>query len=138
MAASAKSEYEGVGLRAVRPYLLVGRADEAIDFYRRVFDATELERHTTPTGGVGHAKLRVGETILEIGEHPDDAAGGTAEKLPRIGLRLYVADVDETYARAVAAGATGAPPSDRPHQGSRGADVYDPFGVTWWLAAPLA
>jgi PhnB protein len=137
MVAGAQSEFEGVGLRAVRPYLIVGRADEAIDFYRRVFDATELERHTTPAGGVGHAKLQVGETIIEIGEHPE-AAGRAAEKLPRIGLRLYVADVDETYARAIDAGATGTPPSDRPHQGSRGADVYDPFGLTWWLAAPIA
>ena len=135
MAESPKSEYEGVGLRAVRPYLIVGDADAAIDFYRRVFEATELERHTTPAGGVGHAKLRVGETIIEIGEHPD-ARGRAADRLPRVGLRLYVADVDQTYARALAAGATGDAPSDRP-QGSRAASVYDPFGLTWWLAATI-
>lgn len=135
MVETPRSEYEGVDLRAVRPYLIVGNADEAIDFYRRVFEATELERHTTPAGGVGHAKVRVGETIIEIGEHPD-AAGRDAERLPRIGLRLYVADVDETYARALAAGATGDAPSDRP-QGSRAASVYDPFGLTWWLVATI-
>jgi PhnB protein len=135
MAERLKSEYEGVGLRTVRPYLIVSNADEAIDFYRRVFQATELERHTTPTGGVGHAKLRVGETIIEIGEHPG-AVGRAAERLPRVGLRLYVADVDETYARALAAGATGDPPADRP-QGTRAASVYDPFGLTWWLAATI-
>ena len=105
MADSPRSEHEGADLRAVRPYLIVGDADGAIEFYRRVFAATELERHTTPAGGVGHAKLRVGETIIEIGEHPD-ADGRVAERLPRVGLRLYVADVDETYARAVDAGAT--------------------------------
>lgn len=135
MAESLKSEYEGVGLRALRPYLIVGNADGAIDFYRRAFDATELERHTTSTGGVAHAKLRIGEAIIEIGEHPD-AGGRGAERLPRVGLRLYVADVDETYARALAAGATGDAPSDRP-QGSRAASVYDPFGLTWWLAATI-
>lgn len=135
MTESPKSDYEGVGLRAVRPYLIVGDADAAIDFYRRVFEATELERHTTPAGGVGHAKLRVGETIIEIGEHPD-ARGRAADRLPRVGLRLYVADVDQTYARALAAGATGDAPSDRP-QGSRAASVYDPFGLTWWLAATI-
>jgi PhnB protein len=121
--------------RAVRPYLIVGNADEAIDFYRRVFQATELERHATPTGGVGHAKLRIGETIIEIGEHPD-AKGRVAERLPRVGLRLYVADVDETYARALAAGATGGAPSDRLPR-TRAASVYDPFGLTWWLAATI-
>ena len=135
MTESPKSEYEGVDLRAVRPYLIVD-AGAAIDFYRQVFQATELERHTTPAGGVGHAKLRVGETIIEIGEHPD-ARGRAAERLPRVGLRLYVADVDKTYARALAAGATGDAPSERP-QGSRAASVYDPFGLTWWLAATIA
>ena len=131
-----RSQYEGVRLRAVRPYLIVGDANAAIDFYSRVFDTKELERHTTPTGGVGHAKLQIGETIIELGEHPD-AAGRGAERPPRVGLRVYVADVDDTYARAVSKGAAGEPPADRPQQGVRGASVYDPFGLTWWLAATL-
>src|SRR5689334_19527508 len=109
MTESAKSQYEGVGLWAVRPYLIVGDADRAIGFYRSVFGASELERHPTPAGGVGHAKLQIGESIVEIGEHPD-ADGRAAERLPRIGLRLYVTDVDDTYVRAIAAGATGDPP----------------------------
>jgi PhnB protein len=137
MAEGPKSEYEGIGLRAVRPYLIVSNADEAIDFYRRVFEASELERHTSPAGGVAHAKLQVGETIIEIGEHPD-ASNRDVERLPRVGLRLYVADVDDTYGRAMAAGATGDAPTDRQNQGSRAASVYDPFGLTWWLAAPIA
>jgi hypothetical protein len=97
MAADQRSEYEGVGLRAVRPYLIVGDAHAAIDFYRRAFNATELELHPTPSGGVGHAKLRISETIVELGEHPD-ARDRVVEVPPRVGLRLYVADVDRTYA----------------------------------------
>lgn len=136
MPESTQSKHEGADLRAVRAYLIVGDANAAIEFYRGVFDAQELERHTTPSGGVGHAKLQIGETIVELGEHPD-AAGRRAERLPRVGLRLYVADVDDTYARAIAAGATGDAPADRKQQGFRGASVYDPFGMTWWLAAQL-
>ena len=132
---SPKSKYESIGLRAVRPYLIVSNADEAIDFYRQVFEATELERHTTPAGGVAHAKVRIGESIIEIGEHPD-ASDRDVEHLPRVGLRLYVADVDETYARALNAGGTGDAPSDR-LQGSRSASVCDPFGLTWWLVATI-
>jgi PhnB protein len=109
--------------------LIVSNADDAIDFYRRVFGASELERHTAPTGGVAHAKL-------QIGEHPD-ASSRDVERLPRVGLRLYVTDVDDTYARALAAGATGDAPSDRP-RGSRAASVYDPFGLTWWLVATIS
>jgi PhnB protein len=132
---SQRSEYEGADLRAVRPYLIVGSADQAIDFYERVFDAAELERHTMPNGGIGHVKVRIGDSILEMGEHPD-ADGRPAEALPRVGLRLYVADVDEVYERAVAAGATADPPTNR-LPGTRSATVYDPFGLTWWLAAAI-
>jgi len=135
MTTRPRSEYEGPALRALRPYLIVNDANAAIEFYRLVFDATELERHATPEGGVGHAKLRIGETIIEIGEH-QSAIGRPTEPIPRVGLRLYVADVDETYARAIAAGATGDAPSERP-QGTRAASVYDPFGLTWWLAATI-
>ena len=71
MAEGPKSEYEGIGLRAVRPYLIVSNGDEAIDFYRRVFDASGLERHTTPAGGVAHAKLQVaGIWIRTVGRKP--------------------------------------------------------------------
>ena len=130
-----RSEYEGADLRALRPYLIVSDAAAAMDFDCHVFEATELERHTTPVGGIGHAKLRIGETIIEMGEHPR-ANGRVAEPVPRVGLRLYVADVDETYPRALAAGATGDAPSERP-PGTRGASVYDPFGLTWWLAMTI-
>jgi PhnB protein len=133
---STRSKYQGADLRAARPYLIVGDANAAIEFYGSVFGAQELERHGTPNGGVGHAKLQLGDSIIELGEHPD-AAGRSVERLPRVGLRLYVADVDATYARALSAGATGDAPSDRPQQGVRSASVYDPFGLTWWLAARL-
>jgi len=135
MAADQRSEYEGVGLRAGRPYLIVGDAHAAIDFYRRAFIATQLERHPTPSGGVGHAKLRISETIVELGEHPD-AQDRVVEQPPRVGLRLYVADVDRTYAAAITAGATGDPPSNR-LPGTRSATVHDPFGLTWWLATTI-
>lgn len=127
--------YESLGLHVVRPYLIVGDADAAISFYEQVFGAVELERHSTPTGGVGHAKIQIGETILEIGEHPN-AAGRTAEAIPSIGLRLYLDDVDAAFARAIAAGATGDEPTERP-PGTRAATVHDRFGLTWWLAAPV-
>src|SRR5690242_1253911 len=112
MAGDTRSEHEPADLRAVRPYLIVGDAAAAIAFYEEAFGATELERHPTPAGGIGHAKVRIGETIVELGEHPD-AVGRPPEALPPVGLRLYVADVDDTFARAIAIGATGDEPSSR-------------------------
>jgi len=61
---------------------------------------------------------------MRLGEHPD-AAGRGAERLPRVGLRVYVSDVDDTHDRGVSSGATGEAPSDRPEQGVRGATVYN-------------
>jgi PhnB protein len=134
MSDPARSPYEPSGLTAVRPYLIVGDANAAIDFYVRAFEATELERYSKPDGGIAHAKLQIGDTILEVGEHPS-ALDREADELPRVGLRLYVTDVDETYARAVSSGATGDPPSNR-LPGTRSATVRDSFGLTWWLAMP--
>ena len=134
MTAPERSEHEPVGLHTVRPYLIVGDANAAIEFYRAAFDALEIERHHTPRGGVGHAKLRIGDAILEIGEHPE-ATSRTAPAIPSVGLRLYVTDIDRCHARALAAGGTGDPPADR-LPGTRSATVHDPFGLTWWLAQP--
>ena len=125
MPEKTRSEYESAELRAVRPYLIVSDAKAAIEFYRRVFDAKELERHTTPSGGIGHAKLQLGETIIELGEHPD-AARRSPERLPRVGLRLYVGDVDATYGRAMSEGAT---PSPRPTRRISRAAASDPSFV---------
>ena len=66
MAQDSKFEYEPIGLRAVRPYLIVGNADEAIDFYRRVFEASELERHVTPTGGVATQNCRSARRLSRL------------------------------------------------------------------------
>jgi hypothetical protein len=88
------SDYEGVDLRTARPYLIVSDADAAIGFFRQ-----GLEGHTTPSGGVGHAKLRIADIIIELGEHPS-VSGRDADAIPRVGLRHYVADVDETLARS--------------------------------------
>ena len=137
MANRVSSDYQSENLRAVRPYLIVGNANAAIDFYCRVFEAKVVERHATPSGAIAHVKLQIGESIIELGENPD-ARDRSNEALPRIGLRLYVDDVDATYGRATLAGAKGDAPSDRPGQGVRGATVYDPFGLTWWLAGELS
>jgi PhnB protein len=134
-----KSEHEPVGLHAVRPYLIVGDADAAIDFYRTVFDATELERHVTPAGGVGHAKIGIGETIVEIGEHPN-VMGREVERLPAppTGWSSAVRHRRRRHIRTGAGrGRVGRGTSDQ-LSGARVARVHDPFGLTWWLAATIA
>lgn len=120
------------GMRTVNPSLLPAGADRLIEFLKLAFDAEEVEVHREQAGGpIKHAKVRLGDTILEMGE-----AHGQYGPMPT-GLHYYVPDVDAVYARALRAGAASIdPPSDRPY-GERGAGVTDPAGNSWFIATPL-
>lgn len=119
------------GLRSVTPYLQPRGAADLADFLARALGAEELERHASPDGVIHHAKLRLGDSVVELGE-----AHGPFPAL-RVMLYLYVPDVDALYARAVRAGATPMqPPADQPY-GDRTAHVKDPAGNSWYLATPV-
>jgi len=96
------------------------------------FEAEDVELYRAEAGGpVTHAKVRLGDTILEMGE-----AHGSYEPMPTA-LHFYVPDVDAVYHRALKAGATSiGGPVDQPY-GERGAGVKDPAGNSWFLATPL-
>jgi PhnB protein len=116
------------GFRSVTPYFHPHGADRMIDFLKQAFGADEVARYAGPDGSIVHAQVRIGDSVLEMGE-----AHGPYQPMPSA-IYLYVADVDSTYQRALEAGATAAqPPADRPY-GDRTAFVKDPFGTTWYIA----
>jgi PhnB protein len=124
------------GYHSITPYLIVQGAAAAIDFYKKVFGATEVFRVPGPGGKVGHAELQFGDSrIMLADEHPEMGAkapgsfGGTP-----VGLMLYVADVDARFNRAVAAGATVNKPLADQFYGDRSGTVTDPFGHQWTIA----
>lgn len=120
------------GLHSVTPTLHVEGSDRLIDFIRRAFGAQELDRTVLPDGTIVHAQLRLGDSVLELGE-----PGGFVSPMP-CSIHYYVDDVDAVYARALEAGATSlGAPSDRPY-GDRAAEVADPFGNHWFLATHVA
>lgn len=117
-------------------YLVVKGATRAIDFYSRVFGATELYRLTEPSGKIGHAELELGGARFMLAdEYPDFGAlspitiGGSP-----ISMHLYVDDVDALVKRAEEAGATLLRPLKDEFFGDRTAMVADPFGHKWHLA----
>ena len=120
------------GLRTVNAYLHPVGAERLIDFLKQSFEAEEIELHREEAGGpIRHAKIRVGDTILEMSE-----ARGQYGPMPT-GLHFYVPQVDAVYERALKAGATSiSAPADQPY-GERGAGVKDPVGNSWFLATPL-
>ena len=124
------------GYHSITPYLVVKGGARAIEFYRRAFGATELMRMAQPDGRIGHAELRIGDSVLMLAdEHPEIGArspqtiGGSP-----VSILLYVPDVDATVARAVEAGATLTRPVADQFYGDRTGGVTDPFGHVWYVA----
>jgi PhnB protein len=120
------------------PQLVVDDAERAIGFYRAAFGADELVRNAAPDGRVMHCELLVfGGRLIVVDDFEEDPAssparlGGTTVR-----LHLYVSNVDDVYARAIAAGAEAvAEPADA-FWGDRYAIVRDPCGHQWSLATP--
>jgi len=116
------------GLHSVTPTLHPERVDGVIEFLRQAFGAEETLRVAGPQGRVAHAKVRLGDSILEMGE-----ASGPFQPMASA-LHLYVPDVDAAYLKAISAGArTMFEPSDQDY-GDRVGGVTDPFGNSWYLA----
>ncbi len=116
------------GLHVVTPYLLPRSADEQMKFIREALGGEELASYRDPSGRVMHAQMRVGTSMIEMGE-----ASGPYQPLPAM-FYLYVEDVDALYQRALSAGAASIHgPADQPY-GDRVAAVADPLGHKWYLA----
>ena len=116
-------------------YITCADAARAIDYYKRVFGATEKLRLDMPDGKIGHAELRIGNSIFMLSdEFPEmdirgpQAVGGT----PAI-LCIEVDDTDSAVAKAAEAGARVVQPPRDEFYGYRSAKVADPFGHVWGI-----
>ena len=119
----------------VFPYLRVKRAAEAIEYYKKAFGASELFRLTEPSGRIGHAELKIGNTTLMLSdEYPEyDIAGPETLGGTTFSIHLHVDNADEWIARAVEAGGTVVRPAADAFYGERSGAVRDPFGHEWLL-----
>ncbi|MBX9627576.1 MAG: VOC family protein [Gemmataceae bacterium] len=123
------------GYHAVTPYLTVRGAAQAIEFYKAAFGAEELFRLGGPDGSVGHAEIKVGDSVLMLGdENPQWGAKAPDAGGSPVGLMVYVPDVDAVFAAAVAAGAAVRKAVQDQFYGDRSGTVTDPFGHTWTAA----
>ena len=117
--------------RTVTPYLVVSNADDELAFLKAAFGGTEVLCHRNADNSVMHAEIKIGDSLVMLGQ-----AGGPWTP-HRAGLYLWVEDVDATYERALAAGATSeSEPEDKPY-GHRNAGVIDSNGITWWIGSPV-
>jgi len=128
IATHRSSGHVPVGLGTVTPFLHPRSAPGFIDFLKQAFAAEEMETHRGPEGAIAHAKIRVGGSVIELGE-----AHGEWRPMPTM-FYVYVDDVDAWYRRALAAGAVSMEaPALQPY-GDRRAAVRDAFENQWYLA----
>ncbi len=121
------------GYHSVTPYLVIDGAARALEFYKRVFGATERMRMPGPDGKLGHAEIKIGDSVIMLAdEHPDmGARGPRAFGGAAVGIVLYVNDVDATVKSAVAEGAKLVQPVEDKFYGDRMGTIEDPFGHQW-------
>ena len=124
------------GYPQVSPYLAVDGASAAIDFYSKVFGATERMRMPSPGDRIGHAELEIGDSLIMLAdEHPEmgirgpKALGGSP-----VTISVYVEDADVVFARAMEAGATATRQVENQFYGDRSGQFDDPFGHRWNVA----
>lgn len=124
------------GYTTVTPYLAIEGATQAIDFYKRAFGAEEIVRMAGPDGAVMHAEIRIGNSIVMLGEACPErgASGPKALKGSPVSILLYVEDADAVAAQAQKAGAKIAQPVDEMFWGDRYGKLEDPFGHLWGVA----
>jgi PhnB protein len=124
------------GYRTATPYLIIKGAADAIEFYKKAFGATELLRMADPQGRVGHAEIKIGDSVIMLAdEHPSmgyrgpRSLGGSS-----VSILLYLPDVDDVFARAVKAGAKAQRAVANQFYGDRSGTLEDPFGHVWTVA----
>jgi PhnB protein len=124
------------GMHTLTPHLVCAGAANAIDFYKKAFNAVEQARLPGPDGKLMHAAVRIGDsTLMIVDENPRyGMLGPKTLKGSPVTIHLYVNDVDATVAQAVSAGAKITTPVADMFWGDRYGQLEDPFGHRWSVA----
>ena len=124
------------GYHTVSPYLAVESAAEAIEFYKKAFGAKERVRMDAPGGGIAHAEVEIGDSVVMLSDpfpqastRPPKELGGTSAS-----VMMYVEDVDAVVKQAVDAGATVLMEVADQFWGDRFGTIQDPFGHSWSIS----
>ena len=124
------------GHRTVAPYLAIKNAAGALEFYKNAFGAVESFKLLVPDGRVGHAEIRLGDSLIMLSDEFPEFGGKAPESLggSPVSIHLYVEDVDTFVKRAGAAGAREVKPVTNQFYGDRSGQLQDPYGHLWWVA----
>ena len=124
------------GFHSATPYLTLNDAARAIDFYKRAFGAQEVMRMDGPGGKIGHAEIKIGDSIIMLADEMPGCASRSPQSLSgtTAGVFLYVENVDKVFNQAVSAGAQVETQLADMFWGDRYGRLKDPFGHSWSIA----
>jgi PhnB protein len=123
------------GYHTATPYLICKDAAAAIEFYKKAFGAVETVRMPMPGGRIGHAEIKIGDSIIMLADENPEIKAYSPEHLhgTPVSILLYVEHVDNVFKQAVAAGAkTVQEPKDQ-FYGDRSSSLTDPSGHSWYI-----
>ena len=126
-------------VQVVIPHLVCEGAADALEFYKKAFNAVETMRMPAPNGRLMHAAITIGESTLMLADDfPEHGGlGPKALKGSPVTLHITSPDVDAAFKQAVDAGASvRMPPADM-FWGDRYCQVTDPFGHHWSIATHI-
>jgi PhnB protein len=127
------------GFRTITANLVCRNAAGAIDFYKKVFGATELMRMPGPNGSIIHAELQIGDSRFFVNDSMSKApipSPGEGASNPMY-IHLYVSNADTIFERAVDGGARVDMPIQDMFWGDRYGKLTDPFGQQWGIATHI-
>ncbi len=124
------------GFHSVTPSLIVRDAAKAIDFYKRALGAQELVRMPGPDGKIMHAEIKIGDSIIFLGEENPQMGAKSPQTLGGCTdtLSVYVPNVDDVFKQAISTGAKETMPVADQFWGDRYGTFVDPFGYQWGIA----
>lgn len=131
-----KTSYIYPGASSLSSYITIKNCSDAIDFYKKAFDAKELNRLLLPNGLIGHAELEIEGSLLMMADENQEWATKSPQTIggnPMV-FSLYVKDADKAFQKAIDAGATVVMPVEDMFYGDRMGQVMDPFGYQWMIA----
>ena len=130
MAKPAKN-YRPEGVSSITPYLCISGAAQAMDFYKKAFNAVETSRMAGPDGKIAHASLTIGDATIYLCDEMFNARSASTLGGSPVTLHMYVPDCDATWKQAIAAGGKEVMPLQDMFWGDRYGMLSDPFGHKW-------
>ena len=114
------------------PWIISRDSARLLDFITKAFGGIELARIPSADGRIGHAEIRIGDSIVMMFDSRPEWRDTPAF------LRLYVDDSDAVFQRAIAAGASAVTEMTEMFWGDRVGRVRDPLGNVWWIQERVA